>query len=129
MTEAFHPVIINTTSTRCRDGEEPSTTVVRETSYAIEAQDRLVLCLGSILLERGGYGDAYRETVQLCSYNTDVVADAVVALLCHLRQQAVEPGNSEMYQARCWSLLRRAADALPADLMAPAESATTEVEA
>ncbi|QPN61989.1 hypothetical protein [Synechococcus sp. CBW1004] len=128
MPDPFHPVTITTSSTRRRDGEEPTTTILRETTYSIEATDQLVLNLAGVLLERGGYGDPYRETLRIESFTDDVVADAVIALLHHSRQQLLDVSNGELYRARCRRFLRRAAEALPDELRHELGSLTTPVE-
>ena len=120
----FSPTTHTITTTRTRDNEEASTSVVRETHYRLAKGDSLILGLNAVVLERGGYGDAYRETVRLEHYEADFVADAVIALLRHCADELQNPGFGAEYRRRCQDLIQRAAEVLSTSepkVLAPTE--------
>lgn len=128
MTEPFAPTTHVITTTRSRDGEPSSTSIVRETHYKLADQDLLLLNLNSLVLERGGYGDTFREAVRLEHYGTDAIANAVVALLRHCTGELHAEHISSDYSRRCEDFLRRAAAAMPPHLLeAPQQPRLTVV--
>lgn len=109
----FSPTTHVITTTRSRENEETSTTVLRETHYQLARGDNFTLGLNTVVLERGGYGDSYRETVRLERYETDFVSDAVIALLQHCVNELRSQSFGEEYRRRCEDLVRRAVEIFP----------------
>lgn len=121
MTEPLAPTTHVITTTRSRDGEPPSTSVVRETHYQLTDQDLLLLNLNTLVLERGGYGDIFREIVRLEHYGTDAIANAAIALVQHCANEVRAEHISADYSRRCEDFLRRVAAAMPFHLLEEAQ--------
>ena len=105
----FNP---KTTVTTVRTGwaddvTEPSTETHTEITYRFDPkQDRLTIGRGGIVLERGGYGDAERETLRIDAYSTGdagpivaQIASLISSLKANIKETSSEDWRVELETA------------------------------
>lgn len=119
--QPFTPVTHVTTTSRSRDGEETTTSVVRETHYEVVESDNLILGLQTLVLERGACGENYRETLRLYRYEGDFVVNAVIGLLQHCVDELRSEQFGSDYRRRCEDLLQHVARILPSHVLEASE--------